>query len=171
VSLKHISKAMTTHILAGNFATKEAASLDNEAYAIDPSVFLPQKNTALLNREAGKDLHARSENAMDVLDSHKSKTATSVARIGTMQDVGDFTSLCVNSDTIMMAMFSTEGPQSLYCQFLLIFIKMVNSRDWADWFAKNGGNMPGLHRHLYIFLERFFNLLANFSKSSPTSTS
>jgi hypothetical protein len=162
---------MTTHILAGNFATKEAASLDNEAYAIDPSVFLPQKNTALLNREAGKDLHARSENAMDVLDSHKSKTATSVARIGTMQDVGDFTSLCVNSDTIMMAMFSTEGPQSLYCQFLLIFIKMVNSRDWADWFAKNGGNMPGLHWHLYIFLERIFNLLANFSKSSPTSTS
>jgi hypothetical protein len=46
---------------------------------------------------------------MDVLDSHKLKTATSITRIGMMQDVGDFTSLCVNSDTIMMAMFSTEG--------------------------------------------------------------
>jgi len=45
VSLKHISKAMTTHILTGNFATDEAASLKNEAHAIDPSVFLPQKNT------------------------------------------------------------------------------------------------------------------------------
>jgi len=118
----------------------------------------------LVNREAGKDLHAHSENAMDVLDSHNSKTATSVARIGTMQDVGDFTSLCVNSDTIMMAMFSTEGHQPLYRQFLLIFIKMVNNRDWADWFAKNGGNMPGLHWHLYLFLERIFNLLADFSK-------
>ena len=165
VSLKHISKAMTTHILTGNFATDEAASLNNEAHAIDPSVFLPQKNTALVNREASKDLHARSENAMDVLDSHKSKTATSIARIGTMQDVEDFTSLCVNSDTVMMGMFSTEGPQPLYRQFLLIFVKTVNSRDWTDWFAKNSGNMPGLHWHLYIFLERIFNLLADFSKN------
>ena len=81
VSLKHNLKTTTTHILTGNFATDEAASLDNEAHAIYPSVFLPQKNTALINREAGKDLHARSENAMDVLDSHKLKTATSIARI------------------------------------------------------------------------------------------
>jgi hypothetical protein len=39
VTLKHISKSMTTHILTGNFATEEAASLDNKAHAIDPSVF------------------------------------------------------------------------------------------------------------------------------------
>jgi len=52
VSLKHISKAMTTHILTGNFATNKAASLDNEAHAIDPSVFLPQKNTAYLNTKS-----------------------------------------------------------------------------------------------------------------------
>jgi len=109
VTLKHISKSMTTHILTGNSTTEEAASLNNEAHAIDPSVFLPQKNTTLVNREAGKDLHARSENAMDVLDSHKSKTATSIARIGTMQDVDDFTSLCVNSDTVMMACFELRA--------------------------------------------------------------
>ncbi len=102
---------------------------------------------------------------MDVLDSHKSKTATSIARIGMMQDVDDFTSLCVNSDTVMMSMFSTEGPQPLYCQFLLIFIKTVNSCDWTDWFAKNSGNMPGLHWHLYIFLKRIINLLADFLKN------
>ena len=165
VTLKHVSKAMTTHILTGNFATEETGGLNNEASAICPSVCLPQKNTALISREASKDLHARSENAMDVLDSHKLKTTTSIARIGTMQDVDDFTSLCVNSDTIMMAMFSTEGPQPLYRQFLLMFVKMVNSRDWADWFAKTGGHMPGLHWHLYIFLERIFNLLADFSKN------
>jgi len=147
-------KAMTTHILTGNFAADEAASLDNEAHAIDPSVFLPQKNTSLVNREGGKDLHTRSENAMDVLDSHKSMTATSIARIGTKQDVGDFISLCVNSDTIMMTMFSTEGPQPLYCQFLLIFIKTVKNRDRADWFAKNGGNMPEASIGICIFFSR-----------------
>jgi len=165
VSLKHISKTMTTHILTGNFATDEAASLDNEAHAIDPSVFLPQRNTTLVNMEASKDLHTCSENAMDILDSHKSKTSTSIACIGMMQDVEDFTSLCVNSDTIIVGMFSTEGPQPLYRLFLLMFIKMVNSRDWADWFAKTGGHMPGLHWHLYIFLKRIFNLLADFLKN------
>ncbi len=34
MSLKYISKAMTTHILTENFVTDEAASLDNEAHAI-----------------------------------------------------------------------------------------------------------------------------------------
>jgi hypothetical protein len=127
----------------------------------------------LVNREAGKDLHTRSENAMDVLDSHKSKTATSITRIGTIQDGDDFTSLCVNSNTIMMAMFSTEGPQPLYRQFLLIFVKMVNSRDWADWFAKNGGNMPGLHIGICIFSSRGSSTyLQIFQRTSPrTSTS
>ena len=84
MSLKHISKTMTTHMLTGNYATDEASSLNNEAQALDPLVFLPQRNPALVIREASKDLHARSENAMDVLDSHKSMTATSIARIGTM---------------------------------------------------------------------------------------
>jgi len=64
---------------------------------------------------------------MDVLDSHKSKTATSIAHIDTMQDADDFTSICVNSNTVVMGMFSTEGPQPLYRQFLLMFV--------LDWLA------------------------------------
>jgi hypothetical protein len=66
---------------------------------------------------------------MDVLDSHKMKAVTSIARIGTMQNMGDFTSLCINSNTVVMGMFSLEGPQPLYRQFLLMFIKIVNSCD------------------------------------------
>jgi len=76
--------------------------------------------------------------------------------------VEDFTSLCVNSDTVMMGMFSTEGPQPLYRQFLLIFVKTVNSCDWTDWFAKNSGNMPGLHWHwgwLYAIRLKWYNPL------------
>jgi hypothetical protein len=137
VTLRHISKSMTAHMLSENFVTNEAASLDNKAHAIDPSVCLPQKNPTLVNREINRDLHAHSESAMDVLDSHKMKAVTSIVRIGTMQDMGDFTSLCVNSDTAVMGMFSLEGPQPLYRQFLLMFIKIVKSRDWVDWFTKN----------------------------------
>jgi hypothetical protein len=50
VTLRHHSKSMTAHMLSGNFATDEAVSLNNKAHAIDPSVFLPQKNTTLVNR-------------------------------------------------------------------------------------------------------------------------
>ncbi len=62
-------------------------------------------------------------------------------------------------------MFSLEGPQPLYRQFLLIFIKIVNSRDWVDWFAKNDRDMPGLHWHLYVYVESIFNLLADCLKN------
>ena len=102
---------------------------------------------------------------MDVIDSQKSKTVTSIAPIGTMQDMKDFTSLCINLDTMVMGMISPEGPQPLFRQFLLVFIKIVNSRDWADWYSKNGESMQGLHWYLYVYVERIFNLLANFSKN------
>ncbi len=127
VTLRQVLKSMTAHMLSGNFATNEAASLNNEAHTIDSSVYLPQKNPALINREINRDLHAHSESALDALDSHKMKTVTSIARIGTMQDMGDFTSLCVNSDTVVMSMFSLEGPQPLYRQFLLMFIKKLST--------------------------------------------
>jgi hypothetical protein len=129
ISLFHVPKALTGHLLTGNYAIHEADSLNNEAQAVDPSAFLPQRNPALVNREANKDLHAHSKNAMDVLDNHKTKTSTSIARIGTMQDMADSTSLCVNSDTISMAMFSPKGPQPLYHQFLMMFIVTVNNRN------------------------------------------
>jgi hypothetical protein len=119
----------------------------------------------LRHRDISRDLHACSKSAMDVLDSHKMMAVTSIARIGTMQDMGDFTSLCINSDTVVMGMFSLEGPQPLYPQFLLMFVKIVNSCDWVGWFTKNGGDMPGLHWHLYVYVERIFNLLADFLKN------
>jgi hypothetical protein len=117
VTLKHISKATTAHMLSGNFVTEEAASLDNEANAINPSICLPQKNPALVNREISKDLHACSKSVIDIPGSHKMKTVTSIARIGRMQDMGDFTSFCINFDTVIMGMFSPKGPQPLFRQF------------------------------------------------------
>jgi hypothetical protein len=48
VTLRHVSKSMTAHMLSEILATDEAASLDNKAHAIDPSVFFLQKNPALV---------------------------------------------------------------------------------------------------------------------------
>ena len=77
----------------------------------------------------------------------------------------DFTSLCVNLDTLVMGMISSEGQQPLFRQFLSVFIRIVNSRDWADWYSKHGDSMQGLHWHLYIYVTRIFNLLADFAKN------
>jgi hypothetical protein len=46
-----------------------------------------------------------------------------------------------------------------------MFVKIVNSCDWVDWFTKNGGDVPGLHWHLYVYVKRIFYLLADFSKN------
>jgi hypothetical protein len=114
ISQFHVPKALTGHLLTGNYAIHEADSLNNhEAQAANPSAFFPQRNPTLVNREANKDLHARSKNAMDVIGNHKMKTSTSIARIGTMQDMVDFTSFCINFNTVSMAMFSPEGPATL----------------------------------------------------------
>ncbi len=102
-------------------------------HMFDPSVFFPQKNPALVNREISRDLHACSKSAMDVLDSHKTKAVTSIACIGRMQGMGDFTSLCIDSNTVVLGMFSLESPKQLYRHFLLIFVKTVNSRDSQEW--------------------------------------
>jgi hypothetical protein len=68
ISLFHVPKALTGHLLTGNYAIHEADSLNNEVQVVYPSAFLPQRNPALVNREANKDLHACFKNAMDVLD-------------------------------------------------------------------------------------------------------
>jgi hypothetical protein len=41
---------------------------------------------------------ADTEKSMDVLDTHKSKAMTSIAHIGTMVSIVDFSSLCINID-------------------------------------------------------------------------
>jgi hypothetical protein len=35
-----------------------------------------------------------------------------------MVDMTDFSSLCINSDTIISAIVNSTGPQPLYCQIL-----------------------------------------------------
>ncbi len=69
-----INKATALHLLQGNLATDGVTSLNNEANSIDLSLFLPQQNPSMINRERSNNLTARSENNMDIADAHKSKT-------------------------------------------------------------------------------------------------
>jgi hypothetical protein len=84
VSLVFFNKSAATHFLARNLAGAEVTTLNNEANLIDLSVFLPQRNASMVNKECATDLASRSESSMDVANIHKSKTNIPIARIGTM---------------------------------------------------------------------------------------
>jgi hypothetical protein len=99
---------------------------------------------------------------MDFADSHKTKGKTAIAHIGTMQSMVDFSSLCINMDTIITAICSSNGPQPIFRQILLNFVAIVNNLDWVRWFD-NIGLMPLLHWYCYSFLEQIFNCFANFA--------
>ncbi len=149
--------------MQGNLATEGVTSLNNESSSIDLSLFLPQQNTSMINRERSNNLTACSENNMDIADAHKSKTIVAITRIGTMVDMTDFSSLCINYDTIISAIIDSTRPQPLYCQILLKFVNLLNNPDFDTWYAATKRSMPSLHWHVYSFLGCIFNLFAKFA--------
>jgi hypothetical protein len=70
---------------------------------------------------------------MDIADAHKSKTNVAITQIGTMVDMTDFSSLCINSNTIISAIVNSTGPQPLYRQILLKFVNLLNNSDFDTW--------------------------------------
>jgi hypothetical protein len=68
----------------------------------------------MIDREHSNNLTACSENNMDIANAHKSQTNVTITRIGTMVDMTDFSSLCINCDTIISAIVNSSGPQPLY---------------------------------------------------------
>ncbi len=109
-----VNKATALHLLQGNLATDGVTSLNNEANLINLSLFLPQRNQSMINRERSIDLTACSENNMEIANAHKSKTNVAITHFGTMVDMTDFSSLCINCDTIISAIVESSGPQPLY---------------------------------------------------------
>ncbi len=109
-----MSKILASHMLQGNFATKKVTSLELEANSVEPSAFLPQRNKVLVKQELSSEVKATTENVMDFADSHKTKGRNAIACIKTMQSMMDFSSLCINMDTIITAICSNNGPQLIF---------------------------------------------------------
>jgi hypothetical protein len=117
----------------------------------------------MIDKEHSNNLTACSENSMDIADAHKSKTNVAITRIGTMVNMTNFSSLCINCDTIISAIVNSTGPQPLYCQIFLKFINLLNNPDFDAWYAATKASMPSLHWHVYSFLEQIFNLFSKFA--------
>jgi hypothetical protein len=157
-----MSKILASHMLQGNIATEKVTSLKIEANSVEPSAFLPQRNKVLVKQKQSSKVKATSENVIDFADSHKTKGKTAIACIGTMHSMVDFSSLCINMDTIITAICSNDEPQPIIHQILLNCVAIVNNPDWVHWFV-NVGPMPLLHWYCYSFLEQIFNCFANFA--------
>jgi hypothetical protein len=163
ISIVFINNTTALHLLQGNLATEGVTLLNNKANSIDLSLFLPQQNTSMIDRDCSNDLTACSKNNMDIANTHKSKANVAITRIGTMVDMTGFSSLCINCDTIISAIVDSSGPQPLYRQILLKFVNLMNNPNFDAWYAANKGSMPSLHWHVYSFLEHIFNLFAKFA--------
>jgi hypothetical protein len=109
ILIRIMSKILASHMLQGNFATKKVTSLKLKANSVELLAFFPQRNKVLVKRELSSEVKATSENVMDFANSHKTNGKTVIACIGTMQSMVDFSSLCINMDTIITAICSNDG--------------------------------------------------------------
>jgi hypothetical protein len=151
-------------MLQGNFATKKVTSLKLKANSVEPSAFLLQRNEVFVKQELLSEVKATSENVMDFANFHKTKGKTAIACIGTVQSMVEFSSLCINMDTIITVICSNDGPQPIFCQILLNFVAIVNNQDWVRW-SDNVDLMPLLHWYCYSFLKQIFNCFADFASN------
>jgi hypothetical protein len=129
--VRMVGKTLAAHMLSGNFATNRVTTLNNEANSINPSVFLPQKNARMAKQKRMRDMIADREKSVDVLNAHKSKAKTPIAQIGAMVSVVGFSSLCINMDLIIMAITTADSPPPIFHQFLMKFIRIINSTELA----------------------------------------
>ncbi len=113
ILIQVMSKILASHILQGKVATKKVTSIKLEANSVKPYAFLPQRNKVLVKQELSSEVKATSENIMDFTNSNKTKGKTVIACIGTMQSMVDFSSLCINMDTVIIAICSNNGPQPI----------------------------------------------------------
>ncbi len=66
-------------------------------------------------------------------------------------------------DLIIMVITTADSPPPILHQFLMKFIRIINSTEWAQWYDATHVHTPLLHWHCYSFLERVFNHIANFA--------
>ncbi len=62
-----------------------------------------------------------------------------------MTSILDFLSLCINMDSIIMAITTADRPLSLLCHFLMNIIKLINNTKWACWYDATHAHMPQIH--------------------------
>jgi hypothetical protein len=137
----------------GNLSLDGVTSLYNEAHSIDPTAFLPQRDQAAIASERARDLSTHIEDNLDVLETHRKKTETTISRIGTLLSVRDVTSLCININTVILAVTSSTSPQPIIYQLLAKIIDLTVNCDYGEWADQCGSSMTHLHLKLFSYID------------------
>jgi hypothetical protein len=132
-------KALAGYMVQDNSATKGATSLVNKTNSINLLSFLSQKNACLITQEKNKDLITKTKNIHNVLNAHKTKTITSISRIDTMINMSDLSVLCINMNTVIIAIIMDDVNN------LPPPLPPIIYTNWDEWYTSNGGNMLCLH--------------------------
>jgi len=156
MTMKTISRAASVNLISGNFATDHAGSQNNESTSVDLSLFLPQNEISLVKESDAFDLQTRTENNMDMADSHKSKLSTSIKRLGTLKTSDDFRRVLVNMLILFTAISDGSSPLPILQQVILNLFAFVTTSEWEEWIQKCGDQMPNLQFDLYSSLEKIF---------------
>jgi hypothetical protein len=100
---------------------------------------------------------------MDLLHVHKFNAKTSIAHIGTITSVLNFSSLCINMDSIITAITTADNLLPILHQFLMKFARVMINTKWACWFDATHVHMPLIHWHYYSFFKKVFNHVGDFA--------
>ena len=66
---------------------------------------------------------------MDVQDSHKTKISTGIARIGSITNMKDITSLCINICAVLSAITSDTALELILCTIMTTISQITLNRD------------------------------------------
>ena len=163
VTLRLVQRTVAGYLLSGNFATEQLTSFYNEANSVDPSIFLPQTDTAQLAAVQEAELKLRNEATMELADTQRTKPKTAIARIGSLSSMEAFSSACININTIISASISTASPVPVLRQVVMGMAELINNSDWREYWAKVGSEMPEFHLQCYGYLDTMWNNLALFA--------
>ncbi len=72
-------------------------------------------------------------------------------------------------DLIITVITTADSLPPILQQFLMKFIRIINSTEWARWYNATHIHMPLLHWHSYSFLEMVFNHIANFANDGKVN--
>jgi hypothetical protein len=122
--------------------------------------FPPQRNIELFEAERAKGQTIRNEAGMGIIDAHKTKASTANAGIGSILDMRDVTSLCINLMSVLHAFTSDTGPELILYQYLAKNVDLTINRVWDEWKEACGSEMPHIHLHIISFIKKIWSHVA-----------
>ena len=76
-----------------------------------------------------------------------------------MTNMRDITSLCINICAVLSAITSDTTPEPILRTIMTTISQLTLNRYWDNWIEACGGQMPHLHFHFYLFIDRIWALL------------